>query len=218
MRAPMTSWFPGGHPGTDTLEEGESVRVFVFEAGQCDPKKCSARRLAKFGLVETVDRLGRLPKRAILLDPFAKRALSPADAGQARARGVVVLDCSWAHAEGTFKNAKRLARLTSRGLPFLLAANPINYGKPYRLSSLEAAAAALAILGDTSHAHRLAAATNWGTTFMQLNAEPLEEYEAAADSGEVVAIQNAYLASARDPSSSPLDEGGDVDEEEDDGG
>ena len=202
----MTSMFPGTHPGGGILLEGESVRVYVFDAEQCDPKKCSARRLARFDLVESVGRLGLLPKKAIMLDPFAKRALSPADAKQASNRGVVILDCSWAHAEGTFKNAKRIARLTSRGLPFLLAANPVNYGKPYRLSSLEAAAAALAILGDASHAHRLAAATNWGTTFMQLNAEPLEEYAGAENSTEVVSIQDAYLAQAKGSSSHPSED------------
>jgi pre-rRNA-processing protein TSR3 len=202
----MTSKFPGTHPGGGPLLEGESVRVYVFDAEQCDPKRCSARRLAKFDLVESVGRLGQLPKKAILLDPFTKRALSPADAAQASSRGVVLLDCSWAHAEGTFKNAKRIARLTSRGLPFLLAANPVNYGKPHRLSSLEAAAAALAILGDTDHAHRLAAATNWGTTFMQLNAEPLEEYAGAENSTEVVSIQDAYLASAKGSKGPPSED------------
>ena len=190
----MTSRFPAGQAGADTLVEGESVRVFVFDAEQCDPKKCSARRLARMGLVEKVARLGQLPRKALLLDPFARKALSREDTEQARDRGLVILDCSWAHAEGTFKNARRIAKLTPRGLPFLLAANPVNYGRPHRLSSLEAAAAARAIVGDTAHAHRLAAATNWGTTFMQLNSEPLEEYAAAADSREVVRIQRAYLS------------------------
>jgi pre-rRNA-processing protein TSR3 len=202
----MTSGFQGAHPGRGALLKGESVRVYVFDAEQCDPKRCSARRLAKFDLVESVGRLGLLPKKAILLDPFAKRALSPADAPQASNRGLVILDCSWAHAEGTFKNAKRIAGLRSRGLPFLLAANPVNYGKPYRLSSLEAAAAALAILGDTAHAHRLASAMNWGTTFMQLNAEPLEEYAGAENSTEVVSIQDAYLAAAKGSKASPSED------------
>ena len=64
------------------------------------------------------------------------------------------------------------------------------------MSSLEAVAAALYIMGDIDHANRVAAATNWGRTFMQLNAEPLTEYSAAGDSSEVVRIQEAYLASA----------------------
>ncbi len=208
MRWDMTSRFPGDRPGSDTLEEGESIRVFVFNAEHCNPKRCSARRLAKFAMIEMVDRLGRLPKKAILLDPFAKKALSHEDAEQARNRGICLLDCSWEHAETTFKNAKRIARLTVRSLPFLLAANPINYGKPWRLTTLEAAAAALAILGDGDHANRLAASTNWGTIFMQLNAEPLEEYAAAETSTEVVRIQKAYLESAKGRSSGPGDDEG----------
>jgi pre-rRNA-processing protein TSR3 len=202
----MTYRFPGSRPGSDTLEEGESVRVFVFNAEHCNPKRCSARRLDKFGMIESVDRLGRLPKKAILLDPFAKKALSPEDTEQATNRGICILDCSWEHAEGTFKKAKQIARLTPRSLPYLLAANPINYGKPWRLCSLEAAAAALAILGDTEHAKRVAAVTNWGTTFMQLNAEPLEEYAGAETSAEVVCIQKDYLESGRGRSYDPDEE------------
>jgi pre-rRNA-processing protein TSR3 len=203
----MTSQFPGSRPGQDTLVEGESIRVFAFNAEHCNPKRCSARRLARFGMIEQVDRLGRLPKKAILLDPFAKKALSAEDTEQATNRGICILDCSWEHAEGTFKKAKRIGRLTSRSLPWLLAANPINYGKPWRMSSLEAAAAALTILGDTAHGHRVAEVTNWGVTFMQLNAEPLAEYAAAETSAEVVRIQQAYLESARGSSSRAEDEG-----------
>ena len=203
----MTQRFPKDRYD-DTLLEGEGVRVYVFDAAQCDPKRCSARRMARMGLVEPVSRLGQLPRKAILLDPYAKKALSPEDAKQARSRGITILDCSWEHAEGTFKNARRIAKLIPRGLPFLLAANPVNYGKPYRLSSLEAAAAALAIVGDTAHARRLAAATNWGTTFLQLNAEPLEEYAGAANSAEVVRIQRAYLGSSEGEDSEASVEGG----------
>jgi len=199
----MTYRFPGSRPGSDTLEEGESIRVFVFNAEHCNPKRCSARRLDKFGMIEQVGRLGQLPKKAVLLDPFSKKALSPEDTEQAETRGICLLDCSWEHAEGTFKKAKKIARLTSRSLPYLLAANPINYGKPWRLCTLEATAASLAILGELEHAKRVAAVTNWGTTFMQLNAEPLEEYAAAETSAEVVQIQQAYLDSAVGVSTKP---------------
>jgi pre-rRNA-processing protein TSR3 len=203
----MTTRFPGNQRGPDTLLEGESVRVYVYNAEHCNPKRCSAKRLARFGMVEQVDRLGRLPKKAILLDPFAKKALSAEDAEQARSRGICFLDCSWEQAEAMFKKAKKIARLTSRSLPYLLAANPINYGKPWRLSSLEATAAALTILGDTEHGKRVAAVTNWGQTFMQLNAEPLEEYAAALTSAEVVRIQQDYLDSGRGVSSVPAEDG-----------
>ena len=160
----MRQGFNLGDLGTsDPLHEGESVRVYIFDAEQCDPKKCSAKRLVRMNLAEKVTRMGRLPRKAVLLDPFAKRALSPADTQVAMKRGLVVIDCSWEHAEETFKAARRVARLTPRGLPFLLAANPINYGKPWKMSSLEAVAAALTILGDIDHGQRLGAAANWGT-------------------------------------------------------
>ena len=188
----------------DTLRDGESTRVYVFNAEHCNPKRCTAKRMVRMNLLENVNRLGRLPRRAILLDPFAKRALSPEDAKVATSRGLVVIDCSWEQAETTFANARRIAHLQSRSLPYLLAANPINYGKPWRLCSLEAVAAALYIMGDTAHAGRVAAATNFGRTFMQLNAEPLGEYARARDSTEVVNIQRAYIpaepAEPADPS------------------
>jgi pre-rRNA-processing protein TSR3 len=178
--------------------EGEAIRLYTFDAKQCDPKKCTARRLVRMGLAEGVPRIQLLPRRAILLDPFARKALSPEDAKLARERGVVILDCSWEHAEGTFEAARRVARLRPRGLPYLLAANPVNYGKPWRLSSLEAGTAALYILGEPDHAARVAAAQNWGRTFMELNAEPLAEYASAEDSKAVIRIQNTYLPEDED--------------------
>ena len=205
--SPMTQQQIVGRTGDfDTLQDGESIRVFVFNAEHCNPKRCTAKRMVRRNLAENVNRLGRLPRRAILLDPFAKRALSSEDARTATSRGLVVIDCSWEQAEKTFANARRIARLQSRSLPYLLAANPINYGKPWRLCSLEAVAAALHIMGDTAHAGRVAAATNFGRTFMQLNAEPLEEYAGAETSAEVVRIQKDYLESGRGRSYDPDEE------------
>ena len=193
----MSNQFPADPFWVGTLAEGEAIRVYIFNSNHCNPKRCTAKRMVRMNLAENVNRLGRLPRRAILLDPFAKRALSPADAKVAGQRGLVVLDCSWEQAERTFANARRISRLQGRSLPYLLAANPINYGRPWRLCSLEAVAAALEIMGDPAHAERVASATNFGRTFMQLNAEPLREYAKAADSAEVVRIQDAYIPPER---------------------
>ena len=183
----------GTFQARDELAEGERVHVYVWDAGQCDPKRCTARRLGRMGLAVEVPRLGRLPRGALLLDPFAQKALSREDLDTAVNRGIVVLDCSWQRAEETFDAARRTAKLEPRALPFLLAANPVNYGKPMRLSSLEAAMAALVILGEPGHAARLSGAHSWGPTFLALNAEPLEDYAGATTSAEVVAIQNLYV-------------------------
>jgi len=166
----------------------------VFDARECDPKRCTARRLARMGLATDVPRIKLLPRGALLLDPFAQKALSAEDVPVAQVRGIVVLDCSWRTAEDTFAAARRVAALECRALPFLLAANPVNYGRAMRLSSLEAAEAALFILGEPGHAARLARAHDWGRTFLELNREPLEDYASARTSAEVVRLQSLYVA------------------------
>ena len=166
----------------------------MFDACECDPKRCTARRLARMGLATDVPRIKLLPRGALLLDPFAQKALSAEDVPVAQVRGIVVLDCSWHTAEDTFAAARRVAALECRALPFLLAANPVNYGRAMRLSSLEAAEAALFILGEPGHAARLARAHDWGHTFLELNREPLEDYASARTSAEVVRLQSLYVA------------------------
>ena len=162
------------------------MRLLVYHADQCDPKKCSGRKLARFELVRLTKRMNDL-KPFLVLSPFSEKALSPADKG---AKGLAALDCSWAHAEDVFART----RLDSRALPFLLAANPVNFGKPFKLSTVEALAAGLIILGEPVRAEELLAKFSWGHVFSELNREPLAEYAAARDSTEVVRIQNAYLS------------------------
>ena len=85
-----------------------------------------------------------------------------------------------------------MARLAV-ALPFLLAANPVNYGKPFVLSSAEAIAAALAIFGRQAEADAVLGKFAWGEQFLRLNAEPLEAYRTAGDSAGVVAAQAAFI-------------------------
>ena len=162
------------------------IPLVAYRDDTCDPKKCSVKKLARSGMVRMVPRIRDLPRTAILLDPMAEQALSPADRP---ARSIAVLDCSW---EVLDTSAVRRFRLR-RALPFLLAANPVNFGKPFKLSSLEAFAAALFILGERGQAGEILSIYTWGHRFLELNREPLERYAGARDSGEVVAIQAGYL-------------------------
>jgi pre-rRNA-processing protein TSR3 len=162
------------------------VESHVRYVGDDDPEKCTARRLAEFDLVE-LHRSDRTVPRGLVLDPHAERALSPADRDLADA--LVALDCSWASAA---PDRFRLAD-ERRALPYLVAANPVNFGRPLRLTTAEALAAALSVLGDADGARRLLDPFRWGETFLELNAEPLDRYADCADSGEVVAVQGEYL-------------------------
>jgi pre-rRNA-processing protein TSR3 len=161
------------------------MEVLIYHAEQCDPKKCTARKLARFGLARLTRRVADL-RHYLVLSPFSERALSPADS-PAR---IAALDCSWEKAEEVFSKV----RLRARALPFLLAANPVNFGKPFQLSTVEALAAAMVIMGERPEAERLLSKFSWGHNFLDLNREPLSLYASARDSAEVIRIQRDYLS------------------------
>ncbi len=162
------------------------MELLIYHADQCDPKKCSGRKLARFSLARLTRNINSL-KPFLVLSPFSEKALSPEDRGT---KGLAALDCSWAHAEEVFARF----RLNERALPFLVAANPVNFGKPFKLSTVEALAAGLVILGEPKRAEMILSKFSWGHVFLELNREPLQEYAAARDSAEVVRIQMAYLS------------------------
>lgn len=169
----------------------QTVKLVVYHANEDDPKKCTAKKLSRFGYVSLEKNIRKLPYHAVLLNPFAEKSLSREDWDAARAHGLVALDCSWKTAEQTFQSLQTTT--VSRALPFLLAANPVNYGKPFQLTTLEACAAALYILGEVDHASQILGIYTWGPHFLELNREPLEDYRSAKDSTEVVRLMKQYI-------------------------
>ena len=168
------------------------IRLYAYHAGQCDPKKCTSRKLERLGLLTFVPRPTSLPAGTVLLTPAAERALSCADAPRAERKGLSVLDLSWKLTDkrGGFP---AVPKATGRALPYLVAANPVNYGKPFVLSSAEALAAALVIFGRREEASGVLGKFSWGEQFLRLNAEPLEAYRVAGDSSGVVAAQAEFI-------------------------
>ena len=168
------------------------IPVFVYDKNQCDPKKCTAKRMLKFGLAKEAKTLHAIPKGSIVLSPFAEKALSPDDIKYAR-HGLVVMDLTWTNID-EFPGPKGT---NDRALPYMLASNPINWGRPMELNSAEAVMASLFILGEREQAETFLGRFNWAPEFMRLNGELLEEYSSAKDSTEVVRIQNEYIDSIR---------------------
>lgn len=162
-----------------------AVELHVRYEGDDDPDKCTARKLARFDLA-SLHRSARETPSGIVLNPHAERALSPADSSDC----LVALDCSWE----TAREEQFSLRGPHRALPFLVAANPVNYGTPFRLTTVEALAGACCILGERARAERILSKFRWGHTFLELNDEPLRRYATCGDSQDVVAVQEEYLA------------------------
>jgi pre-rRNA-processing protein TSR3 len=176
------------------VEKALSIRISIYHANQCDPKRCTGLKLKRHGLARIVTRTRFMPKRAIILNPFGEIAFSPADRQRLADFGLAALDCSWEHAE---KVLSHHVKGTSRCLPVLLAGNPTNFAKATKLSTAEALAAALYIAGFKDEAKQVLAIFTWGHTFFELNAELLEAYAAAKDSTEIVAIMQSKLGGKR---------------------
>lgn len=167
------------------------IQLIVYHANEDDPKKCSAKKLHKFGFVKLEKNIRKVPKHAILLNPFAKKSLSKEDLKIAKKNGILAIDCSWKNAENSFEYLDQ--ENISRALPFLVAANPVNYGKPFKLTTLEAFASALCILGEKEHAKDILNIYKWAPHFLELNKQPLEEYRLAKNSKEVIQIMMEYI-------------------------
>jgi len=146
-----------------------SIRIpqlLVVHFHQDDPRKCTAEKLRRLSLVKYVKN-----PRGLVLQPFAYDILSPRT--DVNVFSITALDLSWNKSESWF-NIMRGGQ--SRRLPFLLAANPTNYSRPNLLSTAEALAAALFILGFIDRSMNTLEPFKWGPTFYQLNEKALKIY------------------------------------------
>ena len=165
--------------------------IYAFLAGQDDPKKCTAEKMVRFHIAKPVRRISAIPRDALVLDPTASKAASREDRERIARYGIVVLDLSW----NKLEEMPRSLQLTNRrALPYLVAANPVMWGRPMQLSSVESVAALLYIIGEKEEASQILSKFAWGHNFLDLNREPLDRYASAETSKEIVSIQWDYTA------------------------
>ncbi len=169
----------------------EEIKLYIYHAAEDDPKKCSARKLAKFKLAKIETNIRKTKRKTILLNPFAEKSISKEDKEDALENGILAVDCSWKNAENAFEYLDK--KNYSRALPFVVAVNPVNYGKACKLSTLEAFAAALYILGDTDQAKKILELYKWSPHFIEMNKEPLDRYKNAKNSKEIIEIMKEYI-------------------------
>jgi pre-rRNA-processing protein TSR3 len=164
------------------------VKPQVYMMRQDDPTKCTAAKLAKFRIAEPVRFIRR---DTIVLSPFSDTLLTRNDAKVADA--VCAIDCSWERADEVAKHQRAFSSGIGRRLPAMLAANPVNYAKLGKLSSAEALAGALYIVGDKKTAAEILNKFKWGHTFLELNADLLDDYSKAETQDQIKQIEQEYF-------------------------
>lgn len=105
--------------------------------------------------------------------------------------GLCVLECSWAKIDQVPFHKLRTQK--NRILPFLVAANSVNYGKPYRLNCAEAMASALFICGEKELGDEIMNLFSWGHNFYTLNEVLFETYSQCKNSEEIKEAEKKYF-------------------------
>ena len=155
---------------------------------QDDPFKCTAAKLVRFRLALPVKFVSRT---TIVLNPFSESPILKYD--QTVADSVCAIDCSWERADEVLKHQRLAAQGMARRLPAMLAANPTNYAKLGKLSSVEALAGALYILNEKELAAKMMDKFKWGHTFLELNADLLDDYADAETEEQVTELEKDYF-------------------------
>ncbi len=172
--------------------------ITLYYANQCDRRKCTGiktwqlykkNKLPFIEHLRFVSRIAQIPRFSIILNPLSKTKLTISDQTLYHRFGITVLDCSWNQAEDIFSRTFP----NSRSLPRLIAANPVNYGKQAKLSSVEALAASLYILASPELAEKILSYFKWGNQFLLLNQNLLTDYLSCTNSDEVAQVEKEYF-------------------------
>lgn len=171
------------------LQLTSKLNVAMWDLKHCNPKRCTGRKLVRFGMC----RLLKLGQRfnGIILTPVGTHCVSPQDKEIIENYGLAVVDCSWNRLDETpfHKMKGRHLRL----LPYMIAANPVNYGTPCKLSCVEAVAGALMIAGLDDHCRYYLSKFKWGNSFINVNQQILDKYSKCTSSEEIVQTQQEIM-------------------------
>ncbi|EFC39753.1 DUF367 domain-containing protein [Naegleria gruberi] len=174
------------------------IDLAMWDFQQCDSKRCTGKKLERMRMLRSLPVSCHF--RGVVLTPQGKQSVSAADREVVKEHGACVVDCSWNCLD--MVPFHKLKSPNNRLLPYLVAANPVNYGRPLKLSCAEALAGTMYICGLKEEAKALLAKFKWGHSFIELNYDLLEAYSQCKNSAEVVAVQQDYITKLEKEASS----------------
>lgn len=162
-------------------------RLLFAYLAQDDPRKSTMKKLERFGLARKVP----LEKgaRSLCLTPYSDQFLLPSDRPLIEKLGLFTIDGSW----NRITSIRDVKLKHPRKLPLLVPVNPVNFGKPGKLSSVEAFAGALGICGFEETARAILSKFNWGLNFLVVNREPILAYAKCATQEEMAAAESEFF-------------------------
>ncbi|KAL2356258.1 hypothetical protein BJ546DRAFT_839502 [Cryomyces antarcticus] len=164
-------------------------KAACWDLGHCDAKRCSGKRLMRLGMMRELH-VGQ-KFAGVVVSPKAKKILSPADAPLLEQYGAAVVEASWKRIDEV--PFSRIGGKCERLLPYLVAANPTNYGRPWRLNCVEALAACFAICGRQEWAEEILSTFSYGQAFLDNNAALLKRYAACKDEEEIKKAEGVWM-------------------------
>ncbi|KAG7136020.1 Ribosome biogenesis protein TSR3 like [Verticillium longisporum] len=190
----------------DPTRARPTLKAACWDLGHCDPKRCSGKRLIRQGLMRDLHLGQRF--NGVIITPNGKQVVSPRDSDLLHAHGAAVVECSWArtHEVQWGKVGGKCERL----LPYLVAANTVNYGKPWRLNCAEALAAAFYICGKPDWAEQVLAPFSYGASFLEINGSLLKRYAACEDERAVKQVEDDWMARLEKEYADSREDGDDV--------
>jgi pre-rRNA-processing protein TSR3 len=80
-----------------------------------------------------------------------------------------------------------------RVVPYLVAANPVNYGRPWRLNCVEALAACFYICGHEEWAIEVLGHFSYGAAFLEINSQLFKRYAACSTEEDIKKVEETWL-------------------------
>eukprot|EP01038_Epipyxis_sp_PR26KG_P013278 gene13278-17791_t len=168
-----------------------TTNICLWEFNQNDPKRDSGSKLCRQGYAKKL-RIGQsFP--GVVLSSEATIFVSPADQQIVSQYGIAGINCSWNRLNEIPFDQMGKGR-NQRILPILLASNSVNYGKPYKMNTVEAIAACLYIVGSKRDAEIILAPFSYGAEFLRLNFDALEAYSLCSNADEVSLLNREYIS------------------------
>uniref|UniRef100_A0A8C9HJF8 18S rRNA aminocarboxypropyltransferase n=1 Tax=Piliocolobus tephrosceles TaxID=591936 RepID=A0A8C9HJF8_9PRIM len=174
-----------------TQNNTNEIKLFMIDYHECQNKKCSCKKLYRFKKIKRVQTNKKF--KGIVLTPFCDKYFSINDKNIIETHGLSVIDCSWK----SIDLIKKVKYSNQRKLPYIIAVNSINYGKPYKLSCLESLAFCLYICNYNKQCIDILNIYKWSINFINVNKELLEKYKLCSNHDQIKNAENDFLTNLR---------------------